>query len=199
VAPIGEKVAYLREQRGWTLKELSERSGVSVSHISAIENGTRPNPSIDRVKRLAHAFGVSLAYFDDDAPAPDAEADGLPPSASSGSSSVNGHAEASGHPAGSPAGNRPIRDAAGGQKDDLTDAQGGHPAIAPDVMDLARRIQALYDHDTARFIASESSRPYVALARQLAEQDLLHDASHLLQVIAQFIRDRAADYRSTED
>ncbi|WP_051663098.1 helix-turn-helix domain-containing protein [Alicyclobacillus macrosporangiidus] len=192
MASIGEKVAYLREQRGWTLKELSDRSGVSVSHISAIENGTRPNPSIDRVKRIAHAFGVSLAYFDDDAPAPDVVANELPPSVPSGPSSEHreGSTRLNGDPVSSPASNRRVDAAAEGQ--------GGDPDMISDVMDLAKRIQALYDHETARFIASESSRPYVALARQLAEQDLLHDAPHLLQVIAQFIRDRAEDYGTAD-
>lgn len=62
---IGEKVAKLRAERGWTLKQLSDLSGVSLSHISAIENQTRPNPSIQQVMKLAKAFGVSLAIFDD--------------------------------------------------------------------------------------------------------------------------------------
>ncbi|WP_303803083.1 helix-turn-helix domain-containing protein [Alicyclobacillus macrosporangiidus] len=192
MASIGEKVAHLREQRGWTLKELSDRSGVSVSHISAIENGTRPNPSIDRVKRIAHAFGVSLAYFDDDAPAPEVDAKELPSSALSVPSSGNwgSNTRLSGDDVGNVVDNSPVGDPANGQD--------GNPDIIPDLIDLAKRIQALYDHETARFIASESSRPYVALARQLAEQDLLHDASHLLQVIAQFIRDRAADYGSAD-
>lgn len=65
MSSIGQKIARLREEQGWTLKALSQKSGVSLSHISAIENGTRPNPSILRIVKLAKAFGVSLAYFDD--------------------------------------------------------------------------------------------------------------------------------------
>ncbi|WP_290587674.1 helix-turn-helix transcriptional regulator [Alicyclobacillus sp.] len=170
MASIGEKVAYLREQRGWTLKQLHERSGVSVSHISAIENGTRPNPSIDCVKRLARAFGVSLAYFDDDHPLEH----GLP-------ETLAGHPTPSAVDApGAPAIPGPM------PSPDSTENT--------DWLELAKRIHTLYDRDTTRFIASESSRPYLVLARQLAEQDLLHDAPHLLQVIAQFIRERGSPY-----
>jgi transcriptional regulator with XRE-family HTH domain len=67
---VGKKIAQLRTQYGWTLKQLSTRSGVSVSHISAIENGTRPNPSFGHIVKLAQAFSLSLDYFGEE-PAPD--------------------------------------------------------------------------------------------------------------------------------
>lgn len=64
MSSLGEKVAQLRRERGWTLKQLSEYSGVSFSHIHAIENNTRPSPSFQRVAKLARAFGVPIAFFD---------------------------------------------------------------------------------------------------------------------------------------
>ncbi|MCL6637745.1 MAG: helix-turn-helix domain-containing protein [Alicyclobacillus sp.] len=147
LATIGEKLARLRAERGWTLKELAERSGVSLSHISAIENETRPNPSIGRMQKIARALGVSLAYFDDDPPAP---APGVPNTV---------------------------------------------PA-PPSTLELAQQLQRLYDPDTQRFIASEASRPYVSLARQLANPECQHDPSGILQVIAQFMRDHKTPYTS---
>ncbi|GMA51520.1 hypothetical protein GCM10025857_28770 [Alicyclobacillus contaminans] len=48
MSSIGEKLSALRKQRGWTLKQLSSISGVSVSYISAIENETRPTPPSTR-------------------------------------------------------------------------------------------------------------------------------------------------------
>lgn len=70
MSTIGQNVAALRNARGWTLRELSERTGVSLSHLSAIENHTRPNPSFETVARVARAFGVPLDTLAD---APTAE------------------------------------------------------------------------------------------------------------------------------
>lgn len=63
MASLAEKVARLRAERGWTLKELSERSGITVSHLNAIEKGRRQSPSFQCIDRLSAAFGVSLSYF----------------------------------------------------------------------------------------------------------------------------------------
>lgn len=56
----GAELHRLRRERSWSLEELSERSGVSVSHISQLEKGTRKSPSVDRVYRLAEALSVSM-------------------------------------------------------------------------------------------------------------------------------------------
>ncbi|GEO26045.1 hypothetical protein AAC03nite_18300 [Alicyclobacillus acidoterrestris] len=60
---LGQKLRHLREQKGWTLAEASEHTGVSISHLSAIEKGNRPNPSFFLVAKLAQAYGVPLNYF----------------------------------------------------------------------------------------------------------------------------------------
>jgi len=60
---LGQKLRALREQQGLTLKQLFERSGVSLSHISALERGERVRPSYDRLYKLAKALGVSPSYF----------------------------------------------------------------------------------------------------------------------------------------
>ncbi|MEM9342892.1 MAG: XRE family transcriptional regulator [Pseudomonadota bacterium] len=62
VAAFGLEVRQLRKARGLTLVQLAETSGMSVSHVSAIERGA-VNASIDKVNRLADALGVPVAWF----------------------------------------------------------------------------------------------------------------------------------------
>lgn len=61
----------LREETRMDQHELSRRSGVSQSAISAIERGARPNPGIRTLEALAHAMGRRLAdiYKPDEEPA----------------------------------------------------------------------------------------------------------------------------------
>ncbi|GGJ07830.1 hypothetical protein GCM10010885_16200 [Alicyclobacillus cellulosilyticus] len=63
---IAQTVAQLRRQAGWSLRELSQRTGISISHLSAIENGKRPHPSFQNMVQIAAAFGVPLSYFVED-------------------------------------------------------------------------------------------------------------------------------------
>ncbi|MCI0182574.1 MAG: helix-turn-helix transcriptional regulator [Acidibacillus sp.] len=59
----GAKIRELRRIRGWSLEELSQRSGLSISHLSALETGNRKSPSVDLVYDLAEALHVSMYYF----------------------------------------------------------------------------------------------------------------------------------------
>jgi transcriptional regulator with XRE-family HTH domain len=59
---LSAKLRELRTKNNLTLKELSAKSGISVSFISDIENGRR-NPSIETLKTLADALGVSADEF----------------------------------------------------------------------------------------------------------------------------------------
>jgi len=52
---LGRRIRLTRTERGWTLKELSEASGVSVSQLSAIERGTHL-PSIESLLSVALAM-----------------------------------------------------------------------------------------------------------------------------------------------
>ncbi|MEM1329961.1 MAG: response regulator [Planctomycetota bacterium] len=54
---LGRHVRISRTERGWTLKELSESSGVSVSQLSSIERGAHL-PSVESLLLIAHALGV---------------------------------------------------------------------------------------------------------------------------------------------
>ena len=55
----GRFIAELRKQKGYTQKELAERTGINQADISKLENGTR-NPSVNLLKRLADGMGMAL-------------------------------------------------------------------------------------------------------------------------------------------
>jgi len=59
-AAIARAVRALRQSRGWSLDELSGRSGVSKGMVVQIERA-RTNPSVVTLCRLADAFGVTVA------------------------------------------------------------------------------------------------------------------------------------------
>jgi len=53
---LGRHIRLARADRGWTLKELSESSGVSVSQLSSIERGAHM-PSLESLLAIAGALG----------------------------------------------------------------------------------------------------------------------------------------------
>lgn len=55
---LGTKLKTLRNGCGLTLKQLSEKTGLSISFISDIENGRR-NPNLDNLNKLAHALNTT--------------------------------------------------------------------------------------------------------------------------------------------
>lgn len=59
---VGEQVRRLREQRGLTLRGLAAATDFSPSFISQLENGL-VSPSIDSMRRIAEALGVTLGGF----------------------------------------------------------------------------------------------------------------------------------------
>jgi transcriptional regulator with XRE-family HTH domain len=59
---LGEKIRRVREQKRLTLKELSQRVGVSESLISQVETG-KVSPSIDTLLSLADYLEVDLEYL----------------------------------------------------------------------------------------------------------------------------------------
>lgn len=59
-AAVAQHVRALRQSRGWSLDELSGRSGVSKGMVVQIE-AARTNPSVGTLCRLADAFGVTIA------------------------------------------------------------------------------------------------------------------------------------------
>ena len=59
---IGLRIGKLRQQHGWTLKEMAAKLQVSLSMYSKYEYGANP-PPIDKTIALAEIFGVSLDFL----------------------------------------------------------------------------------------------------------------------------------------
>ena len=64
-ATNGDKVKALRLAQEMTLAELSRRTGLTTRAIRYFENNER-TPSVDAVKKLSAALGVSTDYFMED-------------------------------------------------------------------------------------------------------------------------------------
>ena len=61
---MGAAVRQLRHDRGWTLEDLSEKTDISVSGLSLLENGKTQRVRRENVTRLAAAFDVSEDELD---------------------------------------------------------------------------------------------------------------------------------------
>ena len=62
---FGKRIRTLRKKRGYTLKDLSEKTGYSVSFISQIERDM-VNPTVASLKIICDSLNVSLANIFDD-------------------------------------------------------------------------------------------------------------------------------------
>ena len=58
----GDYLVVRRENRGWTQKELSERTGIAVPNISLMEAGKRPIGA-RTARKLAEALGCDVSNF----------------------------------------------------------------------------------------------------------------------------------------
>jgi transcriptional regulator with XRE-family HTH domain len=54
---VGQNVRRIRQQRGLTQEQLSEKSGFTQQYLSGLESGRR-NPTIVSIYQLAMALGV---------------------------------------------------------------------------------------------------------------------------------------------
>jgi len=59
---FGRRVREIRRARRWTLEHLSQRSGLSISALSKIEND-QVSASFDTIVKIAHAFGHTFGEF----------------------------------------------------------------------------------------------------------------------------------------
>ena len=55
------QVKNIRKEKGITLVKLSELSGVSVGYLCHLERGSRKNPSLEIMERIANALNKSIA------------------------------------------------------------------------------------------------------------------------------------------
>lgn len=57
---LSKTIKELRKKTGWSQQKLAEKSGLSYSVITKIEQGTSKQPTIQTIIKLANAFNVSL-------------------------------------------------------------------------------------------------------------------------------------------
>ena len=57
---IGDKITKYRNKLGISPDVLSKKANLAFHTIAKIEAGATPNPTIDTVKKIADALGVSL-------------------------------------------------------------------------------------------------------------------------------------------
>ena len=57
---LGRILRALREQRGWTLKEMSERSGIPVSTLSKVEHD-RLTLTYDKLQQLSQKLNIRMS------------------------------------------------------------------------------------------------------------------------------------------
>lgn len=58
--PIAFQISALRQQRGWTQKQLAEKAGMLQPRINTLERPSGSEPNLRTLKRLASAFDVAL-------------------------------------------------------------------------------------------------------------------------------------------
>ena len=66
---ICEVLRLLRISNDLTIKELSEKTGISASYIADLENGKKDSPSIEIIDKYSKALNVSKAtimFFEED-------------------------------------------------------------------------------------------------------------------------------------
>ncbi len=63
---IGETIAHMREEKGWTQEELAKEIGSSQSAIHRIEKGGQ-NVSLEMIKKISEAFGTQILSINDSA------------------------------------------------------------------------------------------------------------------------------------
>jgi transcriptional regulator with XRE-family HTH domain len=56
---LGLELQRIREERGLTVEELAEKSGISATTIRAVERGVR-EPHMDTVAKLAKPLGLTF-------------------------------------------------------------------------------------------------------------------------------------------
>ncbi len=62
VRTIADLLTDLRARRGWPLREVAQRSGLSIAYLSELERG-RKLPTLEALDQLAAAFDCTLAAF----------------------------------------------------------------------------------------------------------------------------------------
>ncbi|MFD3870073.1 helix-turn-helix domain-containing protein [Streptomyces sp. NPDC058623] len=59
---VGQRIRWTRRRAGLSLREVSDRSGLSKGYLSQVESG-RSNPTLNTLVRIATVFGATDATF----------------------------------------------------------------------------------------------------------------------------------------
>ncbi len=62
IRALAVQLRTLRERRGWSLTDLSERTNLTRAAISRLENGYNLNPTAETLFRYLEPFGVGLKF-----------------------------------------------------------------------------------------------------------------------------------------
>ena len=54
------KLKKIRKEKGVTIKELAEKTGISMGYISHLENGSRSNPSKKVMEKISKALEETI-------------------------------------------------------------------------------------------------------------------------------------------
>ena len=60
------QIKFIRKQKGITLLQLSNYTGISVGYLCHLENGSRKNPSLEIMEKISKALNKTIAeiFFD---------------------------------------------------------------------------------------------------------------------------------------
>jgi transcriptional regulator with XRE-family HTH domain len=65
---VGHRLRALRAERGWSIRELAEKSGLAMNTLSLIQNA-KTSPSVSTLQQIARALEVPItAFFETGAP-----------------------------------------------------------------------------------------------------------------------------------
>lgn len=55
-----DKIRKARKEKGWTIKKLSVRTGISQAYLCELETGACKNPTLEKMVRISKILGISL-------------------------------------------------------------------------------------------------------------------------------------------
>ena len=57
------KIREYRQEKKMLMKELAEKSGISIGYLSHLENGSRDNPSTEVMEKISNALGKTIVQI----------------------------------------------------------------------------------------------------------------------------------------
>lgn len=57
---LGDYLKQLREQKGWTMTEAAEKTGIHRSYLWLLEDGQRQSPRPEILKKLSLGYGINV-------------------------------------------------------------------------------------------------------------------------------------------